>query len=126
MLRQSLSNLTVHKRLTVGAAAAAAVNTALVLDLGIRHNYDRLCAVKRGVASANESLLIEQAHDGDAESPTWVAAPALPPNGLVVSPASGANMVAWAAPGARWVRVKFTNGDTAQTALSLELTGYPS
>jgi hypothetical protein len=136
MRRLTGTNPTHTKREAIGAADAAAVKT-LLLDLGLHHNYDRLCAVKRGLASANEVLIVEQAHDGDAETPTWVAAPMLVPGGmqsasyrqqgeLSVSPPSGTDMVVWAAPCARWVRIKYTNGDTAQTDLVLELTAFPS
>jgi hypothetical protein len=126
MLRRfSERNLTHHARSAVGASATTAVKT-LVLDLGSRHTFDRLLAVKRGVASTNETLIIEQAHDGDAQSPNWVACPSLAMTGLCASPASGADMVVAAVPTARWVRVKHTNGDTAQTALVLELTALPA
>jgi hypothetical protein len=119
-------NLTTHERSAIGAAATGAAKT-LPLDLGLRHTFDRIVAVKRGVASADETLIIEQSHNGDAETPTWVTAPNLAMTGLCASPASAAAMVVAATPTARWVRVVHTNGsDNAQTALVLELTGFSS
>lgn len=118
-------NLTTHKRTAIGASAAAAVQT-LLLDLGNRHTFGELVAVKRGAASAGETLVIEQAHDGAAPSPTWVSCVNAGKTGLVASPASAANMVIAAVPTARWVRLIHTNGATAQTALILELTALPA
>lgn len=126
MKRNALSNGTAHRRLAVGALAGAAANGALVMDLGREHNLGELTAVKRGAASTGETLLIQQAHDGEAQSPTWVTCPAAAGGALAESPASAAAMVLSARPTARWVRVLFTNGSVAQTALSLELTAYPA
>jgi hypothetical protein len=125
MIRQPQTNLTTHKRLAVGALAAAATQ-ALVVDLGARHDFTRVCGVKRGVASAEEALVIEQCHDGEDDTPTWVAAPTADLDGLNVSPASEADMVVSAAPGARWLRLLYTNGNTPQTDLVLELTLFPA
>jgi hypothetical protein len=114
-------NATDHNRYVVGALAALAAS-AHVLDLGNPHTFAKVVAVKRGAASAGETLVIEQSHNGDAETPTWVSAPAAALTGLVASPSSGAAMVVAAVPTARWVRITFTNGATEQTALTLELT----
>jgi hypothetical protein len=114
-------NATDHNRYAVGALDALAAS-AQVLDLGNPHTFTKVVAVKRGTASAGETLIIEQSHNGDAETPTWVSAPAAALTGLVASPSSGAAMVVAAVPTARWVRLSYTNGSTAQTALVLELT----
>lgn len=118
--------MTAHRRLAVGALAGSAANSALVMDLGREHSFRELTAVKRGAASTGETLLLQQAHDGEAASPTWVTCPAAAGGALAESPASGAAMVLSARPTARWVRVLFTNGSVAQTALSLELTAWPA
>lgn len=114
-------NLTTHKRSAVGASETSAVK-AMALDLGNRHTFTKLIAVKRGAASTGETLLIEQAHDGDQASPTWVSCPNLALTDLVASPSSAASMVVAAVPTARYVQIKHTNGSVAQTALVLELT----
>lgn len=114
-------NATEHTRYAVGALDALAAS-AHVLDLGNPHTFTKVVAVKRGAASAGETLLIEQSHNGDADTPTWVAAPGIALTGLAASPSTSANMVLAAVPTARWVRLNFTNGSTAQTALVLELT----
>jgi hypothetical protein len=114
-------NVTYHNRYAVGALAALAAS-AHVLDLGNPHTFTKVIAVKRGAASAGETLIIEQSHNGDADTPTWVSASAAALTGLVSSPASGAAMVVAAVPTARWVRLSYTNGATEQTALVLELT----
>jgi hypothetical protein len=119
-------NLTTHKRAAIGASATGAVKT-LELDLGNRHTFVKIVGVKRGLASATEALVIEQAHDGEEANPTWVACPKLSMDGLVTSPNSAADMVVAAVPTARYVRVKHTNGnDNAQTALVLEITAFPA
>lgn len=124
-IRHYARNLTEHSRSAVGASATGAAKT-LVMDLGAQHSFTKIVGVKRGLASASETLLIEQAHDGDQVSPTWVTAPAAALTGLCASPASAASMVVAAVPTARWVRVTHTNGsDNAQTALVLELTALP-
>lgn len=133
------TNQTLNKRTAVGASVASATKYTDVLDLGVQHNYDRICGIKRGVASANETWVIEQCHNGDAPAneQAWVLAPMLVTGGMqsstyrqqgeaCVSPPSGTDMVVWVAPGARWIRGKHVNGDTEQTALALELNAYPS
>ncbi|BBL73978.1 hypothetical protein [Methylomagnum ishizawai] len=122
-IRHRARSMVQHIRNAIGASVTNAAKTTDILDLGAVHSFTKVIAVKRGLASTGETLLIEQAHDGDQESPTWVSCPAAALTGLMSSPASAANMVVAAVPTARWVRVKHTNGnDNAQTALILELT----
>lgn len=125
MKRENLLNQAFHRQFTVGAAASSAISHSDIIDLGVRHNYREICAVKRGAPSADETLLIWQSYNGDAETPAWALAPKADLSGFNTSPASGAAMVASAAPGARWIRITHTNGQTAQTALKLEVSLYP-
>lgn len=121
--RHHARNMVEHIRNAIGASATGVVKTTDILDLGEPHTFTKVVAVKRGLASTGETLVVEQAHDGDQASPTWASCPAAALTGLVSSPASAADMVVAAVPTARWVRVKHTNGsDNAQTALILELT----
>lgn len=114
-------NATERFHYAIGALSASAASPHVV-DLGDPHTFTKLVAVKRGLASAGESLLIEQSHNGDAQSPTWVKCTNAALTGLVASPVSATDMVVAAVPTARWVRLNYTNGTTAQTALDLELT----
>jgi hypothetical protein len=116
-------NATENKRWAVGAVDASGVTTKPV-DLGLVHTFTKVVAVKRGAASAGESLIIEQSHNGDADSPVWVSALAAALTGLVASPVSGAAMVVAAVPTARYVRAVHTNGATPQTVLVLELSAF--
>jgi len=126
MRRENLSNQVAHKVTTVGAADASAISHSGIIDLGPRHNFREICGIKRGAASVGETLLIWQSHNGDATTPAWALAPKADLSAVNASPASGTAMVASAAPGARWIRLTHTNGATAQTALELELSAYPS
>jgi hypothetical protein len=121
-VRYKARNLVHHIRNAIGASAGSAAKTTDILDLGEAHSFTKIIGVKRGLASTGETLLIEQAHDGDQASPTWVSCPNAALTGLVSSPSSATDMVVAAVPTARWVRVKHTNGSTPQTDLVLELT----
>ena len=122
--RTNLRNSVRHERSAVGALTTGAAAT-LEIDLGAKHTFTRVAAVKRGAASTAETLVIEVSHNGDDVSPTWVTALAAAGTGLVSSPSSAANMAVVAIPTARWVRISYTNGSgAAQTALVLELTAY--
>ncbi len=126
MKRENLVNQTFHRQFSIGVSAASAAQSTDIIDLGQRHNFREIVGIKRGAPSAGETLLVWQSFDGDAETPTWALAPKADLSGFCSSPASAAIMVASAAPAARWIKLVHTNGETAQTALSLEFTAYPA
>jgi len=122
-VRHRARSTVVNIRNAIGASATSAVKTTDILDLGEIHSFGKVIAVKRGLASTSETLIVQQAHDGEADSPTWVSCPNQALTGLVSSPSSGVDMVVAAVPTARYVRAVHTNGGSAaQTALVLELS----
>lgn len=124
MIRHSQRNLTTTDRYAVGALATTTAKVfpeAGYLDLGAKNSFTKLIGEKRGTASTNETLVLQQTDDISG-TPTWVNCVNLAATGLVSSPSSGASMVLGAIPTARYVRGLYTNGDTAQTALVLKLT----
>lgn len=121
-VRHRAQSTVVNNRNAIGASATSAAKTSDILDLGETHSFTKVIATKRGLASTGETLVIQQAHDGEAGSPTWVSCPNTDLTGLVASPSSATDMVVAAVPTARYVRAVHTNGSTAQTALVLELS----
>jgi hypothetical protein len=105
----------------IGALAANATTYSAALDLGVAESrqHTLLLCIKRGVASAGEVFSVESSLDGV----DWVTT-----NNAAGATASGSNntssptMHNQARPFGRYVRLRYQNGSTAQTALKLHLT----
>jgi hypothetical protein len=105
----------------IGAVAANATVLTTPIDLGVAESrqHTLVLAIKRGVASSGEVFSVESSLDGT----DWVT----------THNASGSTASAWhngsgsfmynqARPFGRYVRLRYQNGSTAQTALKLNLT----
>jgi hypothetical protein len=108
---------------SLASVAAASTTTSTVINLGPNWSVCTALALKRsGVASAGEILWIEYSENNS----TWYTAVGGQPAGQASNSTSAADMSIDARVTGRYVRVKFLNGATPQSATaSLQLIVQP-
>jgi hypothetical protein len=105
----------------IGAVAANAPVLTPAFDLrpAESRQHTLVLAIKRGVASSGEIFSVESSLDGS----DWVTTNnAAGGTASALNNASGAVIYNQARPFGRYVRLRYQNGSTAQTALKLHLT----
>jgi hypothetical protein len=108
-------------RYDIGAVAANAVVYTPALDLGADESrqHTLLMAIKRGAASSGELVTIDSSLDGA----DWIVSPnAAGATAAASSSGSSTGLFIQGRPLGRYVRLRYQNGSTAQTALILNLT----
>jgi len=105
----------------IGALAANTTVFTPAIDLGPAESrqHTLVLAIKRGVASAGEAFSVESSLDG---ADWFITTNASGATSSSYSTVSGIHMHSQARPFGRYVRLRYTNGSTAQTALKLLLT----
>ena len=105
----------------IGAVAASTTVLTPVFDLGPveSRQHTLVLAIKNGVASTGESFMVQASPDGTDWFTTNNAAGH---SSGASNSTSSQTMHVQARPFGRYVRLRYTNGSTAQTALKLYLT----
>ena len=113
-----------EQRTDVGALAASTPVTTDALDLGTKETrqHTRIICTKYGVASAGETITTEWSDDAvtwNVHLPAGIGSSA---SANAFSNTSASQMHVQGLPPGRYVRMKYTNGATPQTALMLSIT----